>query len=116
MTLNILFCPFCINSLDLSLCPFANMKERLSFIIFCSYLPANGEGSDVALKRKDYLRENYGFDCICSACTNSTNEEIRSKVRELQLRLSSSCDSIKSGTGLSLYEMEELVDGLDMIG
>jgi len=84
--------------------------------ITLSYLPANGEGSDVALKRKDYLKENYGFDCICSACTNSTNEEIRSKVRELQLRLSSSCDSIKSGTGLSLYEMEELADGLDMIG
>ena len=95
------------------------MKERLSFIgvlHFFSYLPANGEGSDVALKRKDYLKENYGFDCICSACTNSTNEETRSKVRKLQLRLSSSSDSKNGGPGLSLYEMEELADGLDMIG
>ena len=77
-------------------------------------MPANGEGSDVALKRMDYLKENYGFDCICSACTNNTNEEVRSKVRKLQQKLSSS-DRINNGTGLSLYEMEELADGLDVI-
>ena len=74
-----------------------------------SYLPANREGSDIRKIRHDYLKEKYGFNCICSACSNSSNELIRSRVRALQKRSPNHCH-------LSLLEMEELADGLEMIG
>ena len=80
--------------------------------ITLSYLPANGEGSDVATKRRDYLKEYYGFYCICQACTSCSHNDTRSKIRALQLK--SSANGLKCG--LSLYEMEELADSLERIG
>ena len=61
----------------------------------------------MAEKRRDYLREYYGFQCICAACTLATNEEDRMQVRLHQN---------KGLEALNIFEMEELVDGLDRIG
>lgn len=75
--------------------------------ITLSYLAANGEGSDIAKKRQEYLREYYGFQCVCAACTLATHEEDRIQVRRHQS---------KGMEALNIFEMEELVDGLDRIG
>ena len=80
---------------------------HIASVLIFSYLPANGEGSDVAVKRRDYLKESYGFYCVCIACSQGSDEQVRAKIRTLQL---------KGVEKLSIYELEELLDGLDMIG
>jgi len=75
--------------------------------ITLSYLPSNGVGSDLMVKRRDYLREYYGFHCVCLACTSATDEEDRTQIRQHQ---SKGMDS------LNIFELEELIDGLDRIG
>lgn len=37
--------------------------------ITVSYLPAGDFGSDVRDVRQAYLRQYYGFQCLCSTCT-----------------------------------------------
>merc|ERR1719376_1749628 len=74
--------------------------------ITLSYMPALGEGSGDADTRKAYLREWYGFNCVCVACSKCIGDADRRDVRKLQQR---------GLDNLNLYEFEELVDGLDRI-
>jgi len=74
--------------------------------ITLSYLPAFGEGSADSETRKAYLREWYGFECVCLACSKAIGDADRRAVRKMQER---------GLDNLDLYQLEELVDGLDRI-
>ena len=71
-----------------------------------NYMPASGEGSGDAKTRMEYLREWYGFRCVCPSCLGRDQDPERRKIRKLQQQ------GLES---LNVYELEELADGLDRI-
>jgi len=52
--------------------------------IFISYLPAMAEGSAPSKIRQEYVKEWYGFSCLCKQCCIKDLDKIRSKITELQ--------------------------------
>jgi len=52
--------------------------------IFISYLPAMAEGSAPTKVRQSYVREWYGFSCLCKQCCVKDLDKIRSKIIDLQ--------------------------------
>jgi len=52
--------------------------------IHISYLPAMAEGSDTCKVRQEYVREWYGFSCLCQQCCIKDLDNVRTKIIELQ--------------------------------
>jgi len=57
--------------------------------ITISYMAAADEGSDIRSKRQQYLRNLYGFQCSCLACSLQGealehNDAVREEIKELQ--------------------------------
>merc|ERR1711997_605015 len=52
--------------------------------IHISYLPAMAEGSNTCKVRQEYMKEWYGFSCLCQQCCIKDLGNVRTKVIELQ--------------------------------
>ena len=74
--------------------------------ITLSYLSSSEEGSEITSKRMDYLRRQYAFQCVCQTCRNVDQDNVRLKIKSLQSKKNQ----------LSVYELEEMIDGLELIG